>query len=112
MTESTRGARPTGHSVESDVPLGTPFAILRSPSQVLFGAGMAAAAGRVAAAHGRRALIITDPTIAGTPGFATVEASLREAGLEVTTFTGAEVDVPRSAVDAAASLGRDTTPDV
>ena len=34
----------------------TEFAVLRAPSQVLFGAGMAAAAGRVAAAHGRRVL--------------------------------------------------------
>src|SRR5215213_1697360 len=90
----------------------TPFAVLRSPSQVLFGAGMAAAAGRVAAAHGRRVLVITDPTIAGTPGFGTVDTSLREAGLDVAVFTGAEVDVPRSAVDAAASLGAAAEPDV
>ena len=50
----------------------TDFAVLRAPSQVLFGAGMAAAAGRVAADYGRRVLVITDPVIAGTPGFATV----------------------------------------
>ena len=56
----------------------TDFAVLRAPSQVLFGAGMAEAAGRVAAGHGRRVLVITDPVIAGTPGFATVLASLSE----------------------------------
>ena len=39
----------------------TDFAVLRAPSQVLFGTGMAAAAGRVAAGHGRRVLVITDP---------------------------------------------------
>ena len=50
----------------------TDFAVLRAPSQVLFGAGMAAAAGRVAAGHGRRVLVITDPVIAETPGFGTV----------------------------------------
>ena len=50
----------------------TDFAVLRAPSQVLFGAGMAAAAGRVAADHGRRVLVITDPVDRGTPGFATV----------------------------------------
>ena len=60
-----------------------PFAVLRAPSQVLFGAGMAEATGRVAAAHGRRVLLISDPTIAATPGFGTVEVSLREAGLDV-----------------------------
>ena len=63
----------------------TDFAVLRTPSQVLFGAGMAAAAGRVAAGHGRRVLVITDPVIAETPGFATVLESL--ADLEVAVFT-------------------------
>ena len=65
------------------------FAVLRAPSQVLFGAVMAEATGRVAASHGRRVLVITDPVIAGTPGFGTVEASLRAEGLDVATFTDA-----------------------
>jgi alcohol dehydrogenase len=86
----------------------TDFAVLRAPSQVLFGAGMAAATGRVAADHGRRVLVITDPVIADTPGFAAVVASL--AGLDVTVFPEAAVDVPSSAVDAAMSAARD--PDV
>src|SRR4051812_47377910 len=86
------------------------FAVLRSPSQVLFGAGMAEAAGRVAAGHGRRVLVITDPVIAETPGFATVAESLGD--LDVTVFAGAVVDVPRSAVDAAVELGRSRAPDV
>jgi alcohol dehydrogenase class IV len=88
----------------------TDFAVLRAPSQVLFGAGMAEAAGRVAAGHGRRVLVITDPVIAGTPGFATVLASLAE--LDATVFSDAVVDVPRSAVDAAVALGRSVSPDV
>jgi alcohol dehydrogenase len=87
----------------------TDFAVLRAPSQVLFGTGMAAAAGRVAIGHGRRVLVITDPVIAGTPGFATVVDSLT--GLEVTVFTDAVVDVPSSAVDAAVSLGAAAEPD-
>jgi alcohol dehydrogenase class IV len=89
----------------------TSFAVLRAPSQVLFGTGMAEAAGRVAATHGRRVLLITDPVIAGTPGFGTVEVSLREAGLDVAVCTDAEVDVPASAVDAAVAMGRETQPD-
>jgi alcohol dehydrogenase class IV len=87
----------------------TQFAVLRAPSQVLFGAGMAAATGRVAADYGRRVLVITDPIIAATPGFAAVVESL--AGLDVTVFTDAAVDVPSSAVDAAVSLGAATEPD-
>jgi alcohol dehydrogenase len=86
----------------------TEFAVLRAPSQVLFGAGMAAATGRVAADHGRRVLVITDPVIAGTPGFATVVGSL--SGLDVTVFPEAVVDVPGSAVDAAVAAASE--PDV
>jgi alcohol dehydrogenase class IV len=88
----------------------TDFAVLRAPSQVLFGTGMAAATGRVAAGHGRRVLVVTDPVIAGTPGFATVVESL--AGLDVTVFSEAVVDVPGSAVDAALALGSAAEPDV
>ena len=90
----------------------TDFAILRAPSQVLFGAGMAAAAGRVAAGHGQRVLVCTDPIIAGTPGFATVHESLVAAGLEIAVFSDAVVDVPRGAIDAAVALGRSHSPDV
>ena len=88
----------------------TDFAVLRAPSQVLFGAGLAAAAGRVAAGHGRRVLVITDPVIADTPGFGTVLESL--ADLDVAIFRDAVVDVPRSAVDAAVAAGRSFGPDV
>jgi alcohol dehydrogenase len=90
----------------------TYFAILRAPSQVLFGAGMAAAAGPIAAGYGRRALVCTDPIIAETPGFATVRAALADAGLEVVVFSEAAVDVPRTAIDAAVALGRAEAPDV
>jgi alcohol dehydrogenase len=83
----------------------TDFAVLRAPSLVLFGAGMAAATGRVAADHGRRVLVITDPVIAGTPGFDTVVDSL--AGLDVTVFPGAAIDVPSSAVEAAMSAAEE-----
>ena len=50
------------------------LAVLRSPAEVLFGSGMAAAAGGVAARHGRRVLVITDPVIAATDGYAGVVA--------------------------------------
>jgi alcohol dehydrogenase len=83
----------------------TDFAVLRAPSQVLFGAGLAAAAGRVAADYGRRVLVVTDSVIADSPGVDTVVESL--AGLDVTVFAGAEVDVPSSAVDAALSAAEE-----
>ena len=88
----------------------TDFAVLRAPSQVLFGTGMATAAGRVAAGYGRRVLVITDPIIAGTPGFATVVESL--SAMDATVFTDAAVDVPSATVDAAVALGETAEPDV
>src|SRR3954453_6539227 len=88
----------------------TGFAVLRAPSQVLFGCGLAAAAGDVAAEHGRRVLVITDPVIARTPGFATVLDSL--GALEVTIFSDAAVDVPRTAVDAALARGQSARAEV
>jgi alcohol dehydrogenase class IV len=48
--------------------------------------------------------------IAGTPGFATVLDSL--AALDVTVFSGAAVDVPRSAMDAALAQGEAARADV
>jgi alcohol dehydrogenase class IV len=88
----------------------TDFAVLRAPSQVLFGCGMASATGEVAAEHGRRALVVTDPVIAQTPGFAAVLDSLD--GLEVTIFSDAAVDVPPSAVEAALARGEAARADV
>jgi alcohol dehydrogenase len=88
----------------------TDFAVLRAPSQVLFGSGLAAGVGDVAAEHGRRVLVITDPVIAGTPGFATVLDSL--AALDVTVFSGVAVDVPRAAMDAALAQGEAARADV
>jgi alcohol dehydrogenase len=88
----------------------TDLAVLRAPSQVLFGSGMAAAAGDVASGHGRRVLVITDPVIADTPGFAAVVAALGD--LDVAVFADAIVDVPRSAVDAALATGQASRPDV
>lgn len=88
------------------------FALLRAPSQVLFGTGMAEAAGKIAARNGRRALVCTDPVIARTEGFATVAASLEAAGMTVVLFDEASVDVPMQVIDAAVAAGREAEPDV
>jgi alcohol dehydrogenase class IV len=88
------------------------LAVLRSPAEVLFGSGMAAAAGGVAARHGRRVLVITDPVIAATDGYAGVVRSLRRAGLDVVEFADAAVDVPMATIEAAAATGREARPDV
>src|SRR4051812_49801953 len=88
----------------------TGFAVLGAPSQGLFGAGMAAAAGPLAEGHGRRVMVVTDPTIAGTEGFATVQEALGAAALEVILFAEAAVDVPMTTIDAAVALAPSPNP--
>jgi len=88
------------------------LAVMRSPDEVLFGRGMAAATGRVAARHGRRVLVCTDRAIAATKGFRTVARALEAARLEVELFDGAAVDVPLEAIDAAVEHGRSFDPHV
>jgi alcohol dehydrogenase len=88
------------------------FAVLRTPSQVLFGTGMAAAVGKIAARYGARALVCTDEAVAGTEGFATVLGSLRDAGMQLAVFDAAVVDVPMTTIEEAVAIGRAAEPDV
>jgi alcohol dehydrogenase len=88
------------------------LAVMRSPDDVLFGRGMAAAVGRVAARHGRRVLVVTDPVIAGTKGFGVVAEALDAARLDGAVFDRGAVDVPMDVILAAAEYGRAFGPDV
>jgi alcohol dehydrogenase class IV len=78
--------------------------VLRLPANVVFGEGSIAAAGRLAAAVGTRALICTDRNVAagGTP--AQVEASLREAGIATSVFKDAEPDLPTESAERCVAL--------
>src|SRR5215211_3482976 len=87
------------------------LAVLRSPAEVLFGRGMAAASGTVAARHGARVLVVTDAAIAATAGYGSVLESLRSAGLEAAEFGDAAVDVPMAVIEAAVERGRAVRPD-
>jgi alcohol dehydrogenase class IV len=87
------------------------LAVLRSPDEVLFGRGMAAAAGPVAARYGKRVLLVTDPGIAATQGFRTVAGALDAAGLEVEPFDEGVVDVPRDVIELAVARARAFRPD-
>jgi alcohol dehydrogenase len=88
------------------------LAVLRSPDEILFGRGMAAAVGRVAARFGRRVLLCTDPAIATTGGCRSVARALEDARLEVETFDEAAVDVPMAVIEQAVARGRAYRPDV
>jgi alcohol dehydrogenase class IV len=88
------------------------LAVMRSPDEVLFGRGMAAAVGRTAARHGGRVLVVTDQIIAGTNGFGVVAEALDAARLDVALFDRGAVDVPMDVILAAAEYGRAFRPDV
>jgi alcohol dehydrogenase len=88
------------------------LAVMRSPGEILFGHGMAAAAGRIAARYGSRVLVCTDRVIASTEGFRTVADALAAERLEVDLFEDGAVDVPFEVIEAAVERGRAFRPDV
>jgi alcohol dehydrogenase class IV len=72
---------------------------MRSPRHVVFGRGTVAAVGRLAVAHGKRALVCTDPQIAATPILAAVLDALRYVGVDVEVFDGGAPDLPVEVLD-------------
>jgi hydroxyacid-oxoacid transhydrogenase len=79
---------------------------------IKYGAGAVAEAGWEAARLGiSRAFLVTDPGVAAAGHAATVEASLRDAGIDVVMFDGARVeptlDSFQAAADAALESGAD-----
>lgn len=88
------------------------FGVLRSPRQVLFGAGQARALGTVTASLGSRALVCTDARFSGTHEFTDLVRVLERADVRVTAFTEVLPDVPVHQVEQCAALGADAKPDV
>ena len=72
--------------------------VMRAPREVLFGPGVAAAAGRLAGRLGDRVLVLTDATLASGEGGRRVLASLRSEGLELEVFDGTVPELPMEIV--------------
>jgi alcohol dehydrogenase class IV len=72
--------------------------VLRSPREVLFGSGIADAAGEMARRLGDRVLVVTDGTLATGEAGRRVLASLRAAGLAVEVFDGTVPELPTDVV--------------
>jgi alcohol dehydrogenase class IV len=72
--------------------------VLRAPKEVLFGVGVAEAAGALARRVAQRVLIVTDPTLAASAAAARVLASIRSCGLEVRVFEGTLPELPMEIV--------------
>lgn len=81
-----------------ETPLG---GLLRSPREVLFGAGTRASVPAATARLGRRALVVTDPRLAADPAAAELVDGLRAAGLDVAVHDTAAPELP---VEDAAAL--------
>lgn len=88
------------------------FAVIRSPREILFGAGKRAALPAVARRLGLRALIVTDERLAGAPIFHEMMDSLRAAGLVVQVDSSTLPDVPVTSASASAQRQRDFLADV
>jgi alcohol dehydrogenase class IV len=86
--------------------------VLRLPEQILFGAGSVASVPNLVAGHGARALLCTDPTMAGTPAFLTLAEQLRSSGVEVAVFAEGVPELPLDVIDAAVREARSFEPDV
>lgn len=86
--------------------------VLRGPRQVLFGAGQRHALGTVVSALGSRALVCTDARFGATPEFAHLVRLLEDSGVQVTSYTEVEPDVPVHQVVECAGLAAAAEPDV
>lgn len=86
--------------------------VLRLPQQILFGAGSLGAVPLLVRAHGRRALVVTDATMAGSPGFARLHAALVAAGVEVSVFADGVPELPLTVIDDAVRHAQASRPDV
>ncbi|WP_176042792.1 iron-containing alcohol dehydrogenase [Burkholderia stabilis] len=90
----------------------TTFGVLRSPRQVLFGAGQRHAISKVVAEYGRRAFICSDARYAQDSELSNIGRSLIEAGVAIHVYTGTIAELPLECIEEAAKLAREFQPDV
>lgn len=87
------------------------FGLLRLPSRIYFGDGVADSIPPLAMALGRRVLICCDPFLATTPSFDRICKALRAAGAIVQVWTDVESELPvesvQRTVDAVSAWGPD-----
>lgn len=81
-------------------------AVLRSPLEIVFGAGRRAAIASMAAQLGRRALIVIDPFLAASPELAELVVSLRAEGIETEVYSDVVPELPTRGIAACADAAR------
>lgn len=90
----------------------TLFGTIRAPRELIFGSGQRAALGKVAAALGKRALVVTDERLVGEGDFRAMVAQIEAAGLSVRVDGSTLPDVPVETAVASAEAARDFAPDL
>jgi alcohol dehydrogenase class IV len=88
------------------------FGTIRTPREIIFGAGQRKSLGLVASRLGRRALVVTDARMKADGDFLAMIADLDQAGLSVRVESGTLPDVPVDTATAAAEAARDFSPDL
>lgn len=87
------------------------FGTLRTPRNLVFGAGQRQALAGYARALGNRALVVTDQRLSADADFLQMVGSLKQAGLQVRVFDGTIAELPveciARAVEAGKALGAD-----
>lgn len=87
------------------------FGTLRTPRNLVFGAGQRQALAGYAKALGSRALVVTDQRLSADADFLQMVGSLKRAGLQIRVFDGTIAELPveciARAVEAGKALGAD-----
>jgi alcohol dehydrogenase class IV len=82
------------------------FGTLRTPRNLVFGAGQRQALAGYAKALGSRALVVTDQRLGTDPDFLRLMSSLMQAGLQVRVFDGTIAELPLECIAAAVVAGQ------
>ena len=82
------------------------FGTLRTPRNLVFGAGQRHALSGYAKALGSRALVVTDQRLGADPEFLHLVSSLVDAGLQVRVFDGTIAELPIECISSAVEAGR------
>lgn len=82
------------------------FGTLRTPRNIVFGAGQRRAAAGYARQLGSAALIVTDGRLAADPELAALVDGLSQAGLKSAVFDGTIAELPLECLEAGSAAGR------
>jgi alcohol dehydrogenase len=82
------------------------FGTLRSPRNIVFGAGQRNALPLYAANAGKRALVVTDERLASDPSFRDLIDAVTSAGVATQVFTGVIAELPVECIAAGVEVGK------